>query len=204
MTEGTRTPDLLGQKVASSQTGGLPIRLLKLAAVLAFLTISPSVAGAPQLRCANPPIPPELYPSTVTRIVDGDTIDVSVDGRRRRVRFIGVDTPEVYPGAKLNRDAQTLGVSRKVVQALGRLSSEFTRQQLLAEDVALELDVQTHDRYGRLLAYVWLADGTLFNMLIVREGYAFVYTFPPNVKYADIFLACQREAREKRRGLWGN
>lgn len=196
-------PRPLGPQVASSQTGGLPIRLLKLAAVLAFLTIATSVAGAPKVRCANPPVPPELYPSIVTRVVDGDTIDVAVEGRRQCLRLIGVDTPEVYPGAKLNRDVQTLGVSRKVVQSLGRLSSEFTRQQLLGEDVALELDVQTHDRYGRLLAYVWLADGTLFNMLIVREGYAFVYTFPPNVRHADIFLSCQREAREKQRGLWG-
>ena len=74
---------------------------------------------------------------------------------------------------------------------------------MLGQDVALELDVQKRDRYRRLLAYVWLEDGTLFNMLIVREGYALVATYPPNVKYVEVFLACQREARKNLRGLWG-
>lgn len=69
--------------------------------------------------------------------------------------------------------------------------------------MALELDVQTRDRYGRLLAYIWLENGTMFNMLIVRGGYALVSTYPPNVKYAEIFVICQREAREKLRGFWG-
>ena len=69
--------------------------------------------------------------------------------------------------------------------------------------MGLELDVQMRDPYGRLLAYVWAPDGTLFNMAILREGYAFVYTFPPDVRYVDLFLACQRESRERGRGLWG-
>jgi micrococcal nuclease len=68
--------------------------------------------------------------------------------------------------------------------------------------VGLEPDVQSRDRYGRLLAYLW-QDKTLFNLLIVKEGYAQVLTIPLNVRYADIFLVCQREARAARRGLWG-
>ena len=135
--------------------------------------------------------------------MDGDTIDVVSDGRRVRVRLIGIDTPEVYDGPKLNRDARRSGRSREAIKALGRLSSAFTRVHLLGERIALELDMETFDRYRRLLAYVWMEDGTLFNMIAVREGYAFVSTYPPNVKYAEVFLACQREAREGERGLWG-
>lgn len=88
------------------------------------------------------------------------------------------------------------------MQNLGHQSSEFARRYLDGREIRLELDVQHRDSFGRLLAYVWLRDSRLFNMIILREGYAQVYTFPPNVKYVDLFLACEREAREKGRGLW--
>jgi micrococcal nuclease len=68
--------------------------------------------------------------------------------------------------------------------------------------VRLEYDVEREDRYGRTLAYVWLGD-ELFNETLVREGYALVTTFPPDVKYVDRFVAAQRDAREHDRGLWG-
>ncbi|MGH2362079.1 MAG: thermonuclease family protein [bacterium] len=167
--------------------------LLMASVALAMLTLFGSAATVGAVQCANPPIPDGLYPAMVSRVVDGDTIVVSVDRRRERTRLIGVDTPELHQSAKLNRDAWEFG----------RLSSNFTSRYLLGQDVALELDVQKRDRYRRLLAYVWLEDGTLFNMLIVREGYALVSTYPPNVKYVEVFLACQREARENLRGLWG-
>jgi hypothetical protein len=69
--------------------------------------------------------------------------------------------------------------------------------------VALEFDVERIDPYGRVLAYVWLSDGTMFNEVLLREGYAQVATFPPNVKYTERFLAAQREARAENAGLWG-
>ncbi|RME11542.1 MAG: thermonuclease, partial [Aquificota bacterium] len=71
------------------------------------------------------------------------------------------------------------------------------------ETVYLEFDVQKTDRYGRLLAYVWLSDGRMLNEVLVKEGYAMVYTIPPNVKYQERFLQAQRYARENRKGLWG-
>ncbi len=173
------------------------------AAILFFLLALPVVAaGRPQVRCINPAVPSRLSAALVTRVVDGDTIYVSVNRRRERVHLIGIDTPEVYPGEKLNRDARSAGTSRAAIQALGRLSSELTKRHLDGRSVGLERDIETRDRYGRLLAYVWVAS-QLFNMIILREGYAQVYTFPPNVKYAELFLACQRKAREKGRGLWG-
>jgi micrococcal nuclease len=125
---------------------------------------------------------------TVTRVVDGDTIEVSpgVDGIED-VRLIGVDTPETYGGA----------------EPMGSEASAFTQSALEGREVSLEFDVERVDPYGRALAYVWLPDGSLFNETLVREGYAQVATFPPNVKYQERFLAAQEEARVSGSGLWG-
>ena len=124
----------------------------------------------------------------VTRVVDGDTIDISpsVEGRSR-VRLIGMDTPEIHFGT----------------QPYGPEASAFAKRELDGERVGLELDVQKIDPYGRLLAYVYLPDGRMFNETLLEEGYAQVATFPPNVKYQERFLKVQREAREANRGLWG-
>ena len=104
---------------------------------------------------------------TVTRVVDGDTIDISPSVKgRSRVRLIGMDTPEVYFGT----------------QPYGPEASAFAKRELDGQEVELELDVQKIDPYGRLLAYVYLPDGSMFNETLLREGYAQVATFPPNVK----------------------
>jgi micrococcal nuclease len=126
--------------------------------------------------------------ATVTRVVDGDTVEISppVEGLST-VRLIGVDTPETHGGT----------------QPYGPEASDFTREYLQGAEVALELDVEKIDPYGRLLAYVYLPDGQMFNETLVEEGYAQVATFPPNVKYVDRFLEAQREARAANRGLWG-
>jgi micrococcal nuclease len=124
----------------------------------------------------------------VTRVVDGDTIDISpsVEGRSR-VRLIGMDTPEVHFGT----------------QPYGPEASAFAKRELDGREAKLELDVQKIDPYGRLLAYVYLPDGRMFNETLLEEGYAQVATFPPNVKYQERLLKAQREAREANRGLWG-
>ena len=74
---------------------------------------------------------------------------------------------------------------------------------LLGKEVGLEYDVQQKDKYGRVLAYVYLEDGRMFNALFVQEGYAHVSTYPPNVKYQKLFAELQKEARENGKGLWG-
>ena len=125
---------------------------------------------------------------TVTRVVDGDTIEISPSFEGHfTVRLIGVDTPETYGST----------------QPYGLEASDFTRQYLEGKEVSLELDVEKADPYGRLLAYVYLSDGEMFNDTLVEEGYAQVATFPPNVKYTERFLEAQREARAANRGLWG-
>lgn len=135
----------------------------------------------------------------VTRAVDGDTLLLESG---ERVRLIGIDTPEMHESSKLYRDAQRSGEDVTTIQKLGRQSYEFTKNLVEGKQVSLEFDVEKYDRYKRLLAYLYLKDGTFVNAKIVEAGYASPLTYPPNVKYADLFLKLYREARENRRGLW--
>jgi micrococcal nuclease len=126
---------------------------------------------------------------SVTRVVDGDTIEVSpqVEGTED-VRLIGVDTPEVSGG----------------VEPCGPEASDFTTEQLEGQDVTLEFDEDLVDQYGRTLAYVWIPDldGELFNETLVRQGLARVLTVEPNVKYEDRFVAAEDEAKADGIGVW--
>lgn len=136
----------------------------------------------------------------VVRAVDGDTLKLE---NGERVRLTGIDTPEKHESAKLYRDARKSGKDVAVIQRMGVKASEFTRRLVEGKRVRLEFDVEKQDRYGRLLAYVYLKDGTFVNEEIVKQGYASPYTFPPNVRYAERLRSVYQEARENRRGLWG-
>ena len=88
---------------------------------------------------------------------------------------------------------------------MGKLATQFVRNYLNEGDsVSIELDVQTFDRYNRILAYVYLMDGRMMNEILVREGYAQIMTYAPNVKYQELFLGANRDARENKRGLWAD
>lgn len=143
----------------------------------------------------------DLEVATVERVVDGDTIEVKIDGEKFKVRLIGVDTPETkHP--------------RKPVEPYGKEASEYTKKKLDGKKVYLEKDVSDTDRYGRLLRYVWLKkpdkDKKLteemlkdnFNLTLVKEGYGKSSTFPPDVKYAEIIKEYQREAVKENKGMW--
>jgi micrococcal nuclease len=124
----------------------------------------------------------------VVSVVGGDTIDVQLDGRTVRVRYLGINTPETkHP---------TRGV-----EPFGPEADAANRRLVAGKTVCLELDVHPRDRYQRLLAYVYVGD-VMVNAELVRQGYAQVATFPPNVRYQDRFQALQQEAREAPRGLW--
>lgn len=135
----------------------------------------------------------------VARVIDGDTLKLA---NNERVRLIGIDTPEMHESSKLHRDSGRSGQSVRAIQTMGKRAYEFTRNLAEGKRVSLEFDVEKRDRYGRLLAYVYLADGTFVNAEIVKEGYANTLTIPPNVKYAELFSKLYREARENKRGLW--
>ncbi len=135
----------------------------------------------------------------VAYVNDGDTIKLN-DGQH--VRLIGIDTPETHNNKKLAKDAARRKISRKMQLAMGEQAAVFVRSFLSDKDVRLEFDVQAKDHYGRTLAYVYLMDGTFVNEKIIREGYAYPLTIPPNVRYAHQFKQWFDEARENKRGLW--
>jgi micrococcal nuclease len=135
----------------------------------------------------------------VAKAIDGDTIKLSTG---EHVRLIGIDTPESRYNTKLERDVARSRKDMLVILKMGKEASNFTRHLVEGKRVRLEFDVRKNDKYGRLLAYVYLEDGTFVNAKIVEEGYAQVMTIPPNVKYADTFLKLQKEARQKQKGLW--
>ncbi len=112
----------------------------------------------------------------VVRVIDGDTIQVCcVFGDRVKVRYIGVDTPETHH-------------PMRGVEPYGKEAAEANRKLVDGKTVRLEFDVEQRDRYGRLLAYVYLEDGTFVNAWLVENGYAMVMTVPPNVKHQGLFL----------------
>ena len=148
--------------------------------------------------------PEDRVPCRVIKVYDGDTFKCRLkSGEEVKVRLIGIDTPESRRNRKAYRDARRSGRSVEEIVRLGRKASEFTKKLIPPGTVVyLETDVQLHDRYGRLLAYVYLPDGRMLNEVLVAEGYATVYTVPPNVKYAERFLELQRRAMREGRGLW--
>lgn len=135
-----------------------------------------------------PTVPADARKVLVKRAVDGDTLEL-VDGTR--VRLTGINTPEsVDP--------------RRPVEYLGKEASAFTASLVEGQEVFIQPSRTPVDRYGRTLAWVWLADGMFLNAKLVYEGFAQTYTFPDNPDYADLFLQCEREAREAGRGLWAS
>ena len=130
----------------------------------------------------------EALDARVTRVVDGDTIVVTLGTALETVRYIGVNAPEVHH-------------PRRGEEPGGREATAVNRGLVLGRQVRLELDVRTRDRYGRLLAYVWVGE-VMVNAELVRQGYAQVMTVPPNVRHQELFLKLQRDARASGRGLW--
>lgn len=150
---------------------------------------APASAPAPSTSAAN--IPAGSSKATVVRVVDGDTIRVNLNGEEVTIRMIGLDTPETKD-------------PRKPVQCYGQEASNKAVQLLDGTTVYLEVDPTqgTYDAYQRLLSYVWMSDGRLFNQLMIEDGYAFEYTYNKPYKYQSAFKNAERMAREQQRGLW--
>lgn len=125
---------------------------------------------------------------------DGDTITVDMNGAKEIIRFIGVDTPETHD-------------PRKAMQCYGPAASAFTKNSLSAAGLKVRLAADSQstnrDRYNRLLRYVYLPDGTLFNQKLIHDGYGFYYPYFPFDKSAD-FATAQKQAQNEHKGLWGN
>jgi micrococcal nuclease len=127
---------------------------------------------------------------TVTRVVDGDTVHVRIEGSDEAVRYIGVDTPETVK-------------PHTPVQCFGKAASAYNHQLVEGQPVRLRFDAERRDRYGRLLAYVYRArDGLFVNAALVRGGYATTLSIAPNTAHAGQLAALEHRARDRRRGLW--
>ncbi len=124
----------------------------------------------------------------VVRVVDGDTINVLINGKTEPVRYIGIDTPETVD-------------PRKPVQCFGVEASKKNKELVEGSVVRLEKDITDRDKYNRLLRYVWLGD-VLINEKLVADGFAKSYSYPPDVKYQERFVAAEKKARENKLGLW--
>jgi micrococcal nuclease len=142
--------------------------------------------------------------ATVRKVVDGDTLDVLVDGRKRRIRLIGVDTSELHESDKLIHDAKRSRCTEADLQELGAEATRFVSHVLAPGDtVRLEYGPRRYDDYKRVLAFVWLADGRLLNELLLCEGYAQArlhYVFRSD--YRTRFQQCGQQAQAASKGLW--
>jgi len=143
--------------------------------IILLLTLALSAAGCEPTDDTNG----DQNTERVARVVDGDTVELS-DGRK--VRYLGVNTPE--RGQPFYQEA-----------------TDFNAQLVDGKTVRLEFDTDTIDKYGRTLAHIFVGE-THVNMELVRQGYANVYTVPPNLKYSEEMLSAERDAREAQRGLW--
>ncbi|MFD0682425.1 MULTISPECIES: thermonuclease family protein [unclassified Paenibacillus] len=140
--------------------------------------------GTPSLTVVDK----KLIDAKVSRVIDGDTLEVTIDGKKETVRMILVDTPETK---KPNTP----------VQPFGPEASAFTKETLEGKDIKLERDVTERDQYKRLLYYVYVGD-KMFNEILLEKGLARVAVYPPDVKYVDRFRELQKSAQMAKIGIW--
>ncbi|MBU1112249.1 MAG: thermonuclease family protein [Candidatus Omnitrophica bacterium] len=137
-------------------------------------------------------IPQDHSQILVSEVIDGDTVRLA---NGRLLRYIGIDTPEtnLKKGGKFIYQPQPFAEEAK----------EYNRKLVEGKTVKIEFDLEKEDKYGRLLGYCFV-DDIFVNAKLIEQGYAVLYTYPPNVKYADRFFDLQKQARDKKAGLWGS
>jgi micrococcal nuclease len=135
------------------------------------------------------PAATNLISAHVAEVVDGDTLKATFNGKEETIRLLLVDTPETK---KPNTP----------IEPYGPESSQYAKETLNGKDIRLEIGTSERDKYGRLLAYVWLGNKT-FNEMLLEKGFARVaYVYPPNVKYVDEYRTVQKQAQQKGLGIW--
>lgn len=172
-----QNPELL------KNTAKSPTPEVKGDSIEALATITPSITPSGDLPNKT------LY--RVLKVVDGDTIDVLIDGKTERLRLIGINTPETVD-------------PRREVECFGKEASNKAKEILDNQFVVLENDTtqSERDKYGRLLRYVFLPDGTNFILFMIEEGYAYEYTYDGSYKYQKEFKLAQEYAKNNQKGLW--
>lgn len=165
-------------------------KLISLISGLITIVISFLIANG---TLPTPPEEPVAHTGNVSRVVDGDTVDIELDGEVTRVRLLGIDTPEVVD-------------PRKPVQCFGQEASDHLHALLDGQDVTLEYDDSqgVTDKYDRTLAYVLLDGEKNINEQMIRDGFAYEYTYRDAYRYQMEFRNAEREAREGKKGLWSS
>lgn len=125
----------------------------------------------------------------VVKVIDGDTVEIDMGGEIKKVRYIGIDTPELSRAGNPS-------------ECYGEEATKRNRELVEGKSVRLERDVSETDKYGRLLRYVYV-DDVFINLQLVKEGYADTLTYPPDVAKADLLREAKRVAKEAQIGLWG-
>jgi micrococcal nuclease len=154
------------------------------------ITTTPPETTAPETK---PAVQLAMDLHKVVKVVDGDTVDVDIDGKTERIRIIGINTPETVD-------------PRKLVECFGKEASARAKQLLDGKSVRLEADPSQgeRDKYDRLLRFVFLEDGTDFGNTMIKDGYAHEYTYDSPYKYQSEYRAAQRDAESGKRGLWAD
>ena len=136
----------------------------------------------------NSPASGEQRHVRVSRVHDGDTVSVILNGRKEKIRLIGMDAPEIKQ------------------KPWGTKARKHLEKMLIASNrkVTLEFDVEKGDKYGRLLCYVYSTDKNMINLQMLKHGYAVLLTISPNVRHVDEFRKAQHDAREQKLGIWGS
>lgn len=163
-------------------------RILKL--FLLFVLIFSSFSFTTALASETIKAPKNAVKTKVTEVIDGDTIKLKYDNKEETVRLILIDTPET-------KDA------KKCVQLFGPEATEFTKKQLLGKEVKVELDLEERDKYGRLLAYVYLNE-VMFNQILIEKGLARVTVYKPNVLHEKILKETEAASKKKKVGIWSS
>jgi len=159
---------------------------------IVIVRITPTLSP-PTIHAKDPSVTTNTKTYTVIQVVDGDTIKVSMDGVKKTIRLIGLDTPETVD-------------PRKPVECFGKEATNKMLELLRSKTVLLGEDQSQgdKDKYGRLLRYVFLPDGTNVNKELIQQGFAYEYTYDLPYKYQDEFKEAQTSARESKRGLWAD
>ncbi len=166
------------------------VRLLTLLSAMVFLLSVFSIVILPKMAKGEVYINENKY-YEVYEVIDGDTFKVKEGFKKSTIRMLGIDTPETVD-------------PRKEEQCYGKEASEFAKKFLLKNKVRLVLNEkrEMRDKYGRVLAYVYLEDGTFVNSYLLANGFAKEYTFGKPYSKKDEFVATQNEARQRGVGLW--
>jgi len=149
------------------------------------------------------PLHAQQRSATVARIMDGETLKIDINGQKELIKFIGLDTPK----SKLHRQAERDAIQSRQdflpMTSMGIEAMRYLKRLVKTGDtVTIEFDVETRDKEGILLGYVYLPDGKMLNEEILRAGHAYLMTNAPNVKYQKKLVQARDEAWKYGRGVW--